>query len=258
MQIRAGPGYRRQTRARARATLFPYRYGLSLSFAAHLFKAVAKQHHREQLPILRPLIPRTGVVVDVGGHAGQYAKLFARLAPQGHVYTFEPGAYPLAILRAAVRLNRLCNITIVPQGLGAAPGAARLKSPVKHHRTLGFGLAHLGPDHGGRELHEEEIVLTTLDAFVAARGLERLDFLKADVEGWELRVLTGAEATLRRFRPPLLLELYDQLLARAGDDLASAWTFLGGLGYRPHSEAASDRLAPIDAPREGDIWWLPS
>lgn len=237
--------------------MFPYRFGLSVSFAAHVFKAVVKQHHREQLPILRRLIPRDGVIVDVGGHAGQYAKLFARLAPQGHVYTFEPGSYALAILRAAVRLNRLRNITIMPQGLGAMPGTARLSIPLKHRRTLGFGLSHLGADGSGRPVFEQDITLTTLDAFVAQHRLERLDFLKADIEGWELRMLEGAAATLRRFRPPILIELIDHLLARAGDDRARAWGFLGGLGYRPYVEQDGGTLAPIDAPRDGDIWWLP-
>ncbi len=240
------------------APVFPYRFGLGVSFAAHVFKAVVKQHHREQLPILRRLIPRDGVIVDVGGHAGQYAKLFARLAPQGHVYTFEPGAYALAILRAAVRLNRLSNITIVPQGLGAAPGTARLSIPLKRRRTLGFGLSHLGPDRGERPVFEQDVTLTTLDAFAAARGLARLDFLKADVEGWELRMLEGAATTLRRFRPPILIELFDHLLARAGDDRARAWSFLEGLGYRPHVEQDAGTLTPIDTPRDGDVWWLPA
>jgi FkbM family methyltransferase len=238
--------------------LFPYRFALSPSFAAHVFKAVVKQHHREQLPLLRGLIPRDGVVVDVGGHAGQYAKLFARLAPDGRVYTFEPGAYALAILRTAIRLNRLGNVTIVPEALGAAPGGARLSIPVKHARTLGFGLSHLGPDGGNRRLFEQDVHVTTLDAFAAAERLTRLDFLKADIEGWELRMLEGGAATLRRFRPPVLIELIDHLLARAGDDLARAWRFFEALGYRAHTEAQpGGPLVPLAAPRDGDVWWLP-
>ncbi len=237
--------------------MLPYRFALSIGFAAHVFKAVVKQHHGEQLPILRPLIPHDGVVVDVGGHAGQYTKLFARLAPEGHVYSFEPAPYALAILRTAVRLNRLANVTVVPEALGAAPGTACLRIPLKHRRTLGFGLSHFGPDGSGRPMLEQDVGVTTLDAFAASHRLERLDFLKADIEGWELRMLHGAAATLRRFRPPILIELIDGLLARAGDDLVHAWAFLVALDYHPHVESAPGRLTPIDAPRAGDTWWLP-
>jgi hypothetical protein len=49
----------------------PYRGRITAGFFAHLFKAVCKQHHRELLPLLRPLIPADAVVLDVGAHAGQ-------------------------------------------------------------------------------------------------------------------------------------------------------------------------------------------
>ena len=64
------------------------------SYFAHAFKAVTRQHHTELKPALAPYIPRDAVVADVGGHSGPFAKLFAGLAPDGTVYTFEPGAYP--------------------------------------------------------------------------------------------------------------------------------------------------------------------
>ena len=45
------------------------------------------------------------------------------------------------------------------------------------------------------------VALTTLDTVVAALGLDRVDFIKADIEGWELRLLHCSTQTLRRFRP---------------------------------------------------------
>ena len=50
------------------------------------------------------------------------------------------------------------------------------------------------------------MALTTIDCVVETLGLDRLDFIKADIEGWELRLLRGSERTLKRFRPRLLLE----------------------------------------------------
>jgi FkbM family methyltransferase len=229
-----------------------------LTWAAHLYKAVTQQHHRELLPILRPLIPQDAIVLDVGGHAGQFAKLFASLAPRGRVYSFEPGGYARSILTPAIWLNRLRNVEIVPTGLGDAPSEAVLSVPTKRSGSLGFGLSHLGSAGDLRPRRTETVRIDTLDDFAARRGLGRVDFLKADIEGWELRMLAGAAALIDRFRPPMVLELTDAHLARAGDSLAAAWSFLMARGYRPHRAAADlSRLEPVTTPVEGDIFWLP-
>ena len=75
-----------------------------LTFAAHLYKAVFRSYHQEMTPLLRPLVPADGVVIDVGAHAGQYAKLFARLAPDGWIHAVEPGGYARLVLAGAVRM----------------------------------------------------------------------------------------------------------------------------------------------------------
>ncbi|MGH6967533.1 MAG: FkbM family methyltransferase, partial [Stellaceae bacterium] len=121
----------------------PYRGRITAGFFAHVFKAVCKQHHREMLPLLAPLIQADAVVFDVGAHAGQYAKLFARLVRRGRVYALEPQSYARRILRIAIRLNRLRNVEILPLALGAAPGTATLTIPVKASGSYGFGLAHI-------------------------------------------------------------------------------------------------------------------
>jgi FkbM family methyltransferase len=228
-----------------------------LTYAAHLFKAVSRQHHLELLPILRSFVPADAVVLDVGGHAGQFAKLFGRMAPQGRIYSFEPGGYARSILAIAIRLNRLRNVTIVPMGLGDGAGEAVLSVPTKQSGSLGFGLSHLGLAGDVRPRRMETVAIDTIDRFVLRTGLDRVDFIKADIEGWELRMLAGATATLGRFRPPLMLELTDSHLARAGDTLTGAWVFLTERGYRPHRATADlSRLELVEAPVEGDIFWL--
>jgi FkbM family methyltransferase len=235
----------------------PYRWRLSGSLFAHLLKAACRQHHRELWPSFARLIPPDAIVFDVGAHAGQYTKLFARAARAGRVYAFEPGSYARAILRAVVWLHRLRNVAISPLALGAGAGIAILTLPVKGRGSLAFGLAHLGPaQERWTEVQEELVGLTTIDAAVAALRLDRLDFIKADVEGWELRLLRGAEESLLRFRPRLLVELSGEHLARAGDDLADAFALLQRLGYRAFEAAADGRLVPAGAPRDGDFWFV--
>ena len=237
----------------------PYRWRLSPSFIAHLWKAVTQQHHRELVPALARCVPRDGVVLDVGAHAGQFTKLLARLAPDGRVYAVEPGSYARAILRAAIWAHRLNNVVIVPVALGAEKRLERLNIPVKAGGAVGFGLSHFGAaETRWQRVSTELVAQTTVDELVAALALERLDFIKADIEGGELRLLRGAAKSLERFRPRLLIELSGGHLARAGDDLAGAFAFLAGLGYGAFAWSGAGVLHPVAAPGEGDFWFFPA
>lgn len=235
----------------------PYRWRLSGSFVAHLFKAATQQHHRALAPAIARFVPTAGVVFDVGAHAGQYAKLFACAAPDGRVYAFEPGSYARSILRTMLWLRRLGNITIVPVALGASCGVDVLNVPVKRRGSYGFGLSHLGQPQSRWPATAEELVATaTIDVVAAALDLDRLDFIKADIEGWEMALLRGAEESLRRFRPTLLIELAAAHLARAGDRLDDAFAFLAGLGYAAFELSPDGKLLPTATPHDGDFWFV--
>ena len=233
----------------------PYRGRITAGWFAHLFKAVFKQHHREMRPLLARLIPDDAAVFDVGAHAGQYTKLFARLARRGRVYAIEPQSYARRILRTAIRLNRLRNVEILPLALGATSNTATLTIPVKASGSYGFGLAHLGPHTRDGFAETESVAVTTFDALVTKLSLTRLDFIKADIEGWEQAMVEGGRTTLARFRPALLIELNDEHLKRAGGNVAALWRMLIDLGYRAYAGEPSG--AALDQPREGDILFLP-
>jgi FkbM family methyltransferase len=201
------------------------------SWLAHLFKAATQQHHREQAPLFAPLLAEDAVVLDVGAHAGQFAKLFGHLAPRGRVYAFEPSAYARSILEPALALNGRRNVRVIAAGLSDAPGELVLHTPLKRSGALGFGTAHLGLPVGGAAAHDQTVPLITLDGFAVLETLSRLDLIKIDVEGWEMRALKGGEATIARFRPAIFLEADAAMLARAGDTPAALFDWLGALGY---------------------------
>jgi FkbM family methyltransferase len=234
----------------------PLRGRARLTFWAHLFKAITRQHHLELIPILRPVLPEDGVVFDVGAHAGQMAKLFALMAPNGKVFAFEPGAYALAILRPMLKIRGRGRIAVEPIAFGAKPGTLTLSTPIKRSGSLGFGLSHLGQGAEGGKVFSHEVTVETIDRYVAAQGLNRLDLIKADIEGWEMQLLLGAPETLARLRPVVFLEVVDSYLARAGDSRAALWAFMRERDYRPH------RLAPglpaFDPEADGDVVWVPA
>lgn len=228
------------------------------TLGAHVFKAVCKQHHSDLLPLLRDVMPPDAIIVDVGAHAGQFTKLFSRLAPRGHVFAFEPGNYARLILSTVVRLHWRTNVTIVPAALGARAGTLILHLPLKPSGSLGFGLASLSEDQAdARPVWTETVEVMTLDDFVARQGLARVDFIKADIEGWEMHMLYGAAETIRKYRPAVMLEIVPSHLQRAGNTSAEVWDFFASQGYsaRPVNNG---RLGPAaaDCQRDGDYLFV--
>lgn len=217
-----------------------------LTYSAHFYKAVFKQYHMALRPIFERFISENSTVIDVGAQAGQFTKHFAALAPKGRVYSFEPSEYALRILSTMVRLRRLRNVTIIPNGLSDQPGEAVLTSPVKKSGSIGFGLSHLGRHEGDQPGYATTVSLTTLDMFVTEHRIQALDFIKVDIEGWEVHMLQGGIHTLERFHPPMLLEVCKTFLARAGSTPEDLWNLLRPLGYRASSVLPDGTITPVD------------
>ncbi len=76
------------------------------------------------------------------------------------------------------------------------------------------------------------VTMRSMDTWVAHAALDRLDFMKLDVEGAELVVLAGAEQTVARFRPLILAELDEYWMSTRGQSPADARQWAGEHRYR--------------------------
>jgi len=79
-----------------------------------------------------------------------------------------------------------------------------------------YHLSHNNINSGANKItdgdnYSEKIEVTTIDEFVAENELDRIDFIKADIEGFERNMLMGAKETLRRFSPKLAICTYHLL-----------------------------------------------
>ncbi|MGH9533422.1 MAG: FkbM family methyltransferase [Terriglobales bacterium] len=190
---------------------------------------------------LRGLVPRNGVAVDVGAHIGFYSLLLARLAgPAGMVFSYEPVPYTYALLRANLRRNAAANVVAQPVAVGAHPASVRM-APAPGGR-LGWSRV----DVAG----ELAAPATTLDAEVERFRIGRVDFIKVDVEGYEMEVMTGAQMVLRRFRPVVMYEINPQALAAHGVNQAALTAFFRERGYATY-RAGRKGLTPSEHAAEG-------
>ncbi|MCR9257317.1 MAG: FkbM family methyltransferase [Alphaproteobacteria bacterium] len=229
-----------------------------LAWLAHLFKAIVKQHHREMLPAFSHVLGPGSVVVEAGAHAGQFTKLMASVVANGRILALEPSSYAYDVLSKAMALKGLSSVTIRRIAVSSQEGTAQLTIPLKPNGVVRFGLSHFGGQPGQHtDVWTEEVPCITVDRLVEQEGLERVDLLKADIEGWEFEMIKGAGKVLERFRPALFLEMDPARIVRAGSSVDAFWAHLVGLGYRGFTyDPDQGRFRPASEGQAGDIWFF--
>ncbi len=134
------------------------------------------------------------ILFDVGANTGGFAKLVIQAfdGVDRRIYCFEPSGEAFAALEASLAGSgaRLFNIGL---------GDREERIPLFADRA-GSGLASVYPrrlDHMNIPMTRmEDISLTTVDAFTAVQAIDRIHFLKLDVEGHELKCIEGARAMI--------------------------------------------------------------
>lgn len=229
------------------------------TWMSHFSKAALRDHHQEMEPLFGPLIARDAVIIDVGAHGGQMSRMFARLAPKGTIHSFEPARYALSVLEAALKFRGARNIKVWPYALSDKEGELTIATPIKKSSALGYGLAHVAAPGEQGKFRLETSRATTLDTFIAEQNINRLDFIKVDIEGWELHFLRGADGALKRFRPHLFLEVSANTLARAGETPAALFAFMSERGYKARMLTEQDALEPVTGFKtNGDYLFSPA
>jgi FkbM family methyltransferase len=139
-----------------------------------------------------PYIKNFRHAVDIGAHVGLWSRIMARCFSR--LTAFEPIEEYRACFQMNVPSGTGCEIELQPFAL--AGGEEVLRFAISPEST---GATHVEPDKDGTG---RQILARPLDSF----GLSPLDFLKIDCEGYEYFTLKGAEETVRRERPCILVE----------------------------------------------------
>ncbi|HKM69996.1 MAG TPA: FkbM family methyltransferase [Stellaceae bacterium] len=167
------------------------------------------------------------VAIDVGANLGEWTIPFARaVGTAGHVLAAEPAPRAAAALEATLGANALHQAQVIRCAVGDHDGFAEFAMPVVSSARIDTGTAQIGAAGPGCEALS--VALRSLDSLAAECSLDRVDLIKIDVEGQERRVLDGAEATLHRYRPTLVIETGHE----AAGDRPAIRDRLRGLGYR--------------------------
>ena len=162
--------------------------------------------------ILARLVSPGDTFVDVGANRGWFTHMAsARVGPDGRVFAFEPDARMVARLAEMERENHWTNVTVMPEALSDVTGEAVFQA------VADPALSHL-MEPSESESRGIRVPTTDFSAFALQHDLTKLNAMKLDVEGGEVRVLRGLSRWLRTSgcRPVLLVEVEERHLARAG------------------------------------------
>lgn len=115
---------------------------------------------------------------------------------------FEPATLTCGYLHENVSLNQFTNVTVVNKGLGD-----RAEQQHLYYSEAGLAEGTASLKYTDRRAASERVTLDTIDNLI--RELPTPDFIKIDVEGYQLEVLRGGEHCLRTHAPLLIAELKD-------------------------------------------------
>lgn len=173
-------------------------------------------------------------VLDVGANIGYFSLLLARqVGASGHVWAFEPTQAYGQRLREHLQINQLeSRVTVVPMALSDHRDQAEI--------SIGEASATLHPLDNAPARGCETIQLRKLDELVDELGIDRVDLVKVDIDGHEPAFLRGAEKTIRKHQPIMIIEFFQGNLDMAGGDVRQLKEQLETLGYRLHSDRTGE------------------
>lgn len=177
------------------------------------FKNKKDQYHLDQI---QQLLKPGSVVLDIGANIGFFAKKLAEyVGPDGHVYCFEPDKINFKHLKNELKNNY--NVTLVQKAVAEAAGIVTLYTSDLlnvDHRTY-------EPEaYTGKYTVEK----TSIDEFINNRF--SVDFIKMDIQGFEMNALKGMVKTLdKNLSVVLFIELWPYGLQQAGSSAVEVYDF---------------------------------
>lgn len=165
------------------------------------------------------------IILDVGSNIGEVLLNMAKVNPAGKIYGFEPVNSTFQKLFKNVSLNEFQNIMISRLALSDKNETVYYQEKAGHS-----GGTMMSKETGKNQTQFIEAL--TLDEFVKTHGLEKIDFIKVDIEGFEMNFVNGAIETLKNFKPLLFMEVDQNKLKRQQTSASALLEKLFSLNYQ--------------------------
>jgi FkbM family methyltransferase len=169
---------------------------------------------------MKSIVKQGDIVLDIGANFGYYSVLMSKIVGnQGRVLAFEPTQLYGKVLKQNIEINKIENVTVFDYGLSDKETEAEIGIE-ENSATLHWVEEPIG---------KEKISLKRLDSIIDSLQLNKIDFIKIDVDGHEPAFLQGAWNTIDKYKPVILLEVSHKNYLKAG---ITAWDFYNDLKNR--------------------------
>lgn len=211
-----------------------------------------KRHYSGQLDVgkttfFKAFIAEDDVCLDIGAHAGSWAKPLSNIVSKGSVYAFEALPYYSNVLKLTLKLLGCRNVFVFNKAITEKPEQVQIVWKDRNDKRL-TGMTHIA----GKEESQKDTVSVegiTIDDFVAGcHEIDKVRFIKMDIEGAELLALRGGKSVIDQFRPILFLELCDKYCERYGykdEDVFSYFSERNYVAYQ-FTEDTFDSIVEVD------------
>lgn len=157
-----------------------------------------------ELHLIRFLSQRDKISLDIGAYKGVYAYEMLRWSNEVHAFEPNPKSYRVLSNWAGGRVKTYSC------ALGGRTGRSMLKIPRSKR-----GFSNQGGTLSDAKIHDKEYIEFEIDCYALDDlCISNIGFIKIDIEGFELEVLKGAENTVSRERPNLLIEIEENHIKR--------------------------------------------
>ena len=196
------------------------------------------------------LIQKGDHVIDIGANLGYYSRLFAKLVgTNGKVFSVEP----VTLFRKILKINTsgFKNTTIIPYALGAEDNKSIEMGIPKSNKYLRHGLTRV-LDTDEKEVFEFTFTEKMFTPVTIFGKFERCDYIKCDVEGYEIHIIPQLGFLLKPFQPIIQIEI-EPVNRRSISD------FLTTLSYSAYY-LKDELLLPVGdhlEAIEGDLFFVP-
>jgi len=193
-----------------------------------------------QTKLIKNLVKKGDVALDIGAHIGYYTLLLAKLVgKRGEVIGFEPDQDNFQLLKKNVMVNGYTNTILESNAVSNTVGAVTL-----YRSALSSAKGKL---HNSDNCEPIQVDAVTLDRYFA--GYERgIDFIKMDAEGAEASILQGADSVLRKNQHmKIITEFSTTMITSCGDDPDEFLRTLSAYGFSFYDiDEKKKRVMPID------------
>jgi FkbM family methyltransferase len=200
---------------------------------------------------LKNFVGKGDICIDIGANLGYYATVLSKLVgKEGKIFAVEPVEPVRKVLKKNTR--RFKNIEILPYALGQEDSTIQISNTTFREKGFLASGSFFVSDGTSSRQPDENIAFTAVmkKGSTLFAHLDRLNFIKCDIEGYEIVVLPELEPILLKFRPVLLVET-------AGENRRKLLKFFNVNNYRAYV-LKDGALIPASEKESADIFFIPS